>query len=350
MRKVSLAIFIAFVGLTIAYRMLGGWFDRKFWLEFLPGLIANLLILALGVLVIDSILSKERLGKLKLTNVSQSRFVLFLTCRLAYLILEQLGLATQEDVKQNDPNLDFEFARGRLRGIDLADVFRDQLMQAADRQAFAGRLAEIVTEQAQGISKSLKAIYPRPDPAVTGIAEHMNEAASTLAVFKDYVGMFAEVNAEVAPEGRFNQDQIDLLTRSHTATLGKGWTSCSIASRASPERPRLTSYSSNWIRAWEALMRGIPSPRTYSHRPRLNLDLHAIYTLVTCCDPSTHAIKVLPEKPKKRDQYVTYRPSQTLIRPHQTDMAHPQNPCKYSVFLMSRKWERDSKSAEVHPS
>lgn len=131
MKKVSLAIFAAFVVLTIAFCLLGGSFGRKFWLDFLPGLIANLLILALGVLVIDNILSGERLSKLKLTNASQSKFVLFLTCRLAYLILEHLGLATQEEAAQNDPNLDFGFARGRLKEIDLANVFRDQLMQAA---------------------------------------------------------------------------------------------------------------------------------------------------------------------------------------------------------------------------
>lgn len=222
MKKVFWAVFAVFVALTVAYRMLGGWFDRKFWLDFLPGLIANLLILALGVLVIDSILGRERLGRLQQTNARQSKFILFAAGRFAYLILHHLGLATKEDIGQHDPNLDFGFARGRLQGINLADVFRDRLMQAGNREEFAGGLAKIMEEQAKGISKSLEAIYPQPDPAATGIAEQMIEAAGALSVFGEYLGIFARVNAEaVAPEGRFNQDQIDLLTELAYGYLGE---------------------------------------------------------------------------------------------------------------------------------
>jgi hypothetical protein len=212
MKKVSLAILAAFVGLAVAYRVLGGWFDRKFWLEFLPGLMANLLILALGVLVIDNIFSKERLRKLKQTNAGQSRFVIFLASRLAYLLLEHLGLATKEDVQESGPELPFGFALGRLREADLAGQFHNQLMQSGNREAFAGRLAEIVTEQSKGISKSLEAIYPRPDPAATGIADQMNEAAGALSVFQECLGIINTVNSEVAPNDRFKPDQIDLLT------------------------------------------------------------------------------------------------------------------------------------------
>jgi hypothetical protein len=100
-------------------------------------------------------------------------------------------------------------------------VFQDQLTQAADRQAFADGLTKILTEQTQGISKSLEGIYPRPDPAATGIAEKMVEAGATLSVFKDFLGMFAEANAQVAPEGRLNQDQIDLLTRIAFPPIGE---------------------------------------------------------------------------------------------------------------------------------
>lgn len=219
MKKVFWAVFAVFVGLTVAYRVLGGWFDKKFWLDFLPGLMANLLILALGVLVIDSILGRERLGRLGQANARESQFVLELSCRLAYLILHHLGLATGEEVGQG--GLDFRFARDRLRGIDLGVTFGEQLMQAEDRKAFAAGLAKALQDHAFGLSNALDKIHPKPDPSAAAIADKMFEAIGVLSGFKDYLGIFAQVNAEVAPDDRINQDQIDRLTRIAFPPIGE---------------------------------------------------------------------------------------------------------------------------------
>jgi len=133
---VSLAIFVVFIALAFTFYALGGSFGRRFWLDFLPGLMANLVVLALAVLVIDSIFKKERLEKLEQTNVSQSRMVQFFKNRFAYLLLEHLALATKAEV-HNDPNLNFEFARDSLGETDLATVFYNKLMAAENREAFA---------------------------------------------------------------------------------------------------------------------------------------------------------------------------------------------------------------------
>lgn len=219
MKKVSSAIFVAFIALTITFGLLGGSFGRKFWLDFLPGLMANLVVLALGVIVIDNIFKKEHLSKLTQTNVSQSRMVQFLNNRLAYLLLENLALATKDDFQQ-DPGLTFEFARDRLRDTNLATVFYNKLMEAEDRQAFAEAFATILHRETQGISKSLDGIYPRPDPTTKEIAEQMIVASGSLSAFKDYLGVFPAVNAGLAAGDQFKPDQIDLLTEIAYSTVG----------------------------------------------------------------------------------------------------------------------------------
>jgi len=101
MKKAFAAVCVAFVVLTGAFLAVGGSIDRPFWLVFLPGLIANLIILAIAIFVIDRIFKRERLDKVEQTNVAQSKFVLLLSNRFAYLLLEYLSIATKEEVGQD---------------------------------------------------------------------------------------------------------------------------------------------------------------------------------------------------------------------------------------------------------
>jgi hypothetical protein len=77
-----------------------------------------------------------------------------------------------------------------------------------------------LSRETEGISKSLDAIYPRPDPATKQIAEEMIAASGYLSVFKDFVGMFAVVNAGLAPEDQLKPEHIDLLTKIVYRTVG----------------------------------------------------------------------------------------------------------------------------------
>lgn len=57
------------------------------------------------ILVIENIFKRERSEKLAQTNAAQSRFVFFLSNRLALRLLEYLGLKADEINHNNDPEV-----------------------------------------------------------------------------------------------------------------------------------------------------------------------------------------------------------------------------------------------------
>jgi len=212
MKKAFTAIVIGFIAFILVFAEIGGSFGRQFWLGFLPGLMENLAVLALAVLVINSIFREERLGKLKQTNASQSKFVLLLNDRLAYLLLEYLALATKDEAR-NDPKLNFEFARDRFRDADLATIFYNKLMETENREAFADRFARILSRETEGISKALDNIYPRPDPTIKEIVDQMMHSIGALEAFKALFGVFKAANARVSADEQLKPEHLDLLTK-----------------------------------------------------------------------------------------------------------------------------------------
>lgn len=212
MKKSLAAVCAAFVVFTVAFVAAGGSFDRPFWLAFLPGLIANLAILAVGIFVIDSIFRSERLDKLEQTNVGQSKVALLLGNRLAYLLLEHLGLATREEVSQ-DRELYFEFALERFKNTHLAVVFYEKLMNAANKEAFTEHFAGILRREAEGISNALDKIYPRPDPTIKQIVDDMSFSIGSLEALKGLFTAFEAANAQVGPENQLKPEHLDLLIK-----------------------------------------------------------------------------------------------------------------------------------------
>ena len=77
MKKVSAFILVGFIVVAVAFIIVGGSFDRQFWITFLAGLMENLTILALAVFVIESIFKRERWNKLEQTNAKQSQWIYF---------------------------------------------------------------------------------------------------------------------------------------------------------------------------------------------------------------------------------------------------------------------------------
>ena len=219
MTKAFFAVCASFVVLTVAFVAIGGSFDREFWLAFLPGLIANLAILAVGIFVIDSIFKSERLEKLEQTNTGQSDAVLLLSNRLAYLLLEHLGLAAREEINQ-DPELYFEFALDRLKNADLAAIFYEKLMKEANRESFIDSFVGVLRPQAEGISKALDKIYPRPDPAIKQMVDDMNFSIGSLEALKGLFGAFEATNAQIAAQERLKTEHLDLLVKVVYARIG----------------------------------------------------------------------------------------------------------------------------------
>jgi hypothetical protein len=212
MKKVSASIFAAFILFTGVFIYIGGTFDRQFWLAFLPGLMENLVILAVAVLIIDSIFKKERSGKLEQTNARQSQFVFFLCTRLAYLLLENLALATMEEVGK-DKALNCEFALERFRLADLTAVFYRKLMEAQDKEALAEGFEKILMRETEGISKALDNIYPRPDPTIKQVADQMQFSIGSLGALKGMIGAFKAANAQVGADGQLKPEHLDLLIK-----------------------------------------------------------------------------------------------------------------------------------------
>lgn len=212
MKKALAAISIGFIVLTVAFVIAGGSFDRQFWLAFLPGLMGNLAILAVAIFVIDRIFKKERLDKLEQTNAQQSKFVLLLSNRLAFLLLEHLALATKDEAGK-DAALNFEFAHDRIRDNDLAAVFYEKLTKAQNKEAFVEGFAKILSRETEGISKALDKIYPQPDPTIKRIADQMNFSIGSLEALKGLLGAFKAANAQVGPGQQLKPEHLDLLIK-----------------------------------------------------------------------------------------------------------------------------------------
>jgi hypothetical protein len=201
----------AFFVLIAVYIRIGGEFNRQFWLSFLPGVMENLVILAIAVLVIDSISKKQNLAKLQQTNARPSRAILSFSNKLAYLLLEYLALATREEV-HSDKASNFQFAVERLRRTDLGAVFHGRLMDAADKALFAEGFEKILIEQTEGMVNSLKEIYPRPDPGILHGVEQMQFGIGSVMVLKDVLGAFKTVNAQAGVHDQLHPEQLDLIT------------------------------------------------------------------------------------------------------------------------------------------
>ena len=135
MKNIFAAIFVGFLVIGLVFLGIGGSFDLKFWLSFLPGLMENLVALAGAVFIIDRIRGNQRLAKLEQTNAGQARFVLFMNNRFAFHLLEHLGLATKDEFHK-DAGLTFEFAHDRLKNINLADTFYRKLMESKNKEDF----------------------------------------------------------------------------------------------------------------------------------------------------------------------------------------------------------------------
>ena len=212
MKKVIAVIATAFTLLAAVFTAIGGGFDRQFWLAFLPGLMGNLVILAVAVFLIDSIFKRERLDKLARTNAGQSRFVLFNANRLAYKILEYLELATMEEAHK-DPELNLEFANEKLKDTDLAGVFYEKFMRAQDREAFVEGFEKILNAETEALSKGLDKIYPRPDPTIKHVLDQTAFSIGSVSFLKTLLESFKTTNAQVGPREQLQGDKLDLLIR-----------------------------------------------------------------------------------------------------------------------------------------
>jgi len=204
-------IVVAFFALIAIYVRIGGVFNRQFWLSFLPGVMENLVILAIAVLVIDSISKRQNRAKLQQANARPSRTILSISNKLAYLLLEYLALATREEL-HSDKAPSFQFAIERLRRTDLGAAFHERLMNAQDKAAFAEGFENILIEQTEGVANSLKEIYPRPDPIFVQGVEQMQFGIGSVMVLKDVLGAFKTVNAQAGSQDQLHPEQLDLIT------------------------------------------------------------------------------------------------------------------------------------------
>lgn len=210
MKKVLAVVLASFLLLIIPFKLLGGTFDRIFWLSFIPGLMGNLAIAAVAIFVIDSLFKRERWQKLEQINAKQSAFVLFLSNRSAYWLLEYLGQTNEEEIKQ-DKTMNFEFAIAKIRNTDLAQIFYEKLQGAADREAFVAGFAKNVSDSSQGISKALETIYPHPDPEIKALADDLMHSSGALEALKGILEAIKEANIQVSADQQLNPHQIDLI-------------------------------------------------------------------------------------------------------------------------------------------
>lgn len=194
----------------VAFVAIGGSFDKTFWLNFLPGLMENLGALAVAILVIERILAKGRFDKLAQANATQSKFIFLLSNRLAYLLLNFLGLANQNEIS-NDAELNFQFAYDRLKGVDLATTFYDKLVKSEDKQTFIEGFVKILREQHEGIWKALDKIYPRPDPNLKSM--HSSFGIGMVDALAIIPKSYKDANQEVREEDRLKPEHLDLLIK-----------------------------------------------------------------------------------------------------------------------------------------
>jgi hypothetical protein len=194
----------------VAFVAIGGSFDKTFWLNFLPGLMENLAALAVAILVIERILAKGRFDKLAQANATQSKFIFLLSNRLAYLLLNFLGLANQNEIS-NDAELNFQFAYDRLKGVDLATTFYAKLVKSEDKQTFIEGFVKILREQHEGIWKAFDKIYPRPDPNLKSM--HSSFGIGMVDALAIIPKSYKDANQEVREEDRLKPEHLDLLIK-----------------------------------------------------------------------------------------------------------------------------------------
>ena len=213
MKIVSLALLDVCLLLAIIFEVVGGSFtEQKFWLSFLPSLLANIATLAVAVLVIDNLYARQRSSMLGQANVSQSQFLFFLSNRLAFSLLEYLGLATFDE-SRNDPDLNFAFAHSRLKDIDLAERFYTKLMETKNKQDFVDGFEKILSRETGPISKALDTIYPRPDSTLKQKISHMSYSIGNLGALTTMLSSVERVNAQVKKEEQLTSERVNLLIK-----------------------------------------------------------------------------------------------------------------------------------------
>jgi len=210
MSKALIAISIAIASLAIIFKYIGGVFDKPFWLAFVPGLLANLVILAVAVFVIDRIFQQDRWRKLERINASQSKFVLFLTNRLAFWLLDYLDLTAKEEVTK-DPQLNFEFAIEKIKESRVAATFFEKFEQSNNKQEFIDGFTKKVTDGINCISKALGTIYPHAEADVNALLEELSSSSAMVSAFGMLDKAINEANKKVQPGEQLKPEQVDLL-------------------------------------------------------------------------------------------------------------------------------------------
>lgn len=221
MNNVFAAIFVFSIVVIVAFIGLGGSFNTQFWITFLPGLMGNLAALAIAILVVDRIFKKERLDKLEQTNAGQSSFVLLINNRLAFKLLEHLGLAASEEVA-NDSALNFDFALERLKTIDLPATFYAKLMESDNKEAFADGFEKILSRETGGISKALDNVYPRPDPTLKLAQDEMLSSIGSLSALVMLCQSYREANAQLIVEDQLKPEHLNLLIKLGYSRIAAG--------------------------------------------------------------------------------------------------------------------------------
>jgi hypothetical protein len=207
------AIILIILGLLVfIFIKIGGKFDILFWLNFLPGLLSNLIILLVALFIIDRIFQRERLTKLKQINAENSKWVLFENNRIAFLLLEYLGLAKSEELSK-DKELNFEFAIERIKRNGLSEVFFKKFMDAKDRGNFLDGFIDKLKDGTEQINKSLDKIFPHPDPFIKGLLSNMAFLSGGIQSMKIILDATSKANKKVKSDQRISPEQINLLIK-----------------------------------------------------------------------------------------------------------------------------------------
>lgn len=212
MKAVFLSILGAFILLGLSFLVIGGRFDRPFWLEFLPGLMENLAVLALAIFVIDRIFSRERNTILSKANAGQSRFIELLCNLLAYALLEYLG-SVDSGHRPEDPEANFSWALEKLRAFDLSGEFYTLFMAAKNRTEFLDGFVKVLSDRTKGIDQAVSKIFPFPHPDAKRIVQEMPLSIGMVSGIGMLLKAFAETSVELKPEDRFKPEQEDVLLK-----------------------------------------------------------------------------------------------------------------------------------------
>jgi hypothetical protein len=221
MRTVSIWTFSVFGLLGLGFVLIGGRFDKLFWLQFLPGLMENLLVLALAIFVIDRIFHKERLSNLRQASGGQSRFVLLQCNLLAFKLLEYLGQLHRDNLPR-DTEAMFSFAMEKMKSFNIAEHFYQLFMAASDRASFLDGLTKIMNDGQEGLSKAIEKIYPYPSPAVKVIMDELPYSIAMAGGMEMLLTASREANEQVRADQRLEPQQIDLLLKIAYGFSGAG--------------------------------------------------------------------------------------------------------------------------------